>query len=167
MKIDTNFNNVDSKTMGDFLEIGTYPRCKSVSAKWTKSRKGTLGLQITWEDAETKGVTNETRWLTAGTMPYFKGWAKDVLAIELDSDMINEKVFIGRYAKVVVKTQKNNPEYTETVSMENKELMRHNKLTKASQGADSRMPSDIQEENQSNSGNNNGGGDYINDDVPF
>jgi|GEM_PF-2437834 len=182
MELPFDFGGVESKTLGEFLPEGKF-ECRVKEAKMKRSsRKGTPFIELTWEcveEGDLKGaVTIERKYLTKATAPYLKGWSHKVMNVHLGNKRINEKIYEGRFAKIVVQ------EYEETYEGETKTrqnvdswksdmYFKHNKEIDGSTNASNETIEDIpQEASVENNSSNDGDGGYNPadedfDDLPF
>lgn len=165
MKLDQNLGAVEAKTVGAFLPEGVF-ECKVKEVRWGRSaQKGTLYLELVWEciDGDLKGSTaRERKFLTDGTLPYFKGWSQSVMNVTLNSNSINEALYVNRVAQIkIVKftPEGYDKERTDVNSFKTTNLKwfeAYNKPVDGSQGAKNETPNSIKPDD-SNGGNSGGG----------
>lgn len=179
MILNLKLNEVESKQLGESLPLGQY-ECVCSDVRWGRSaQKGTLYLALTWkcvEEGEFKGQTvTEFKWITDGTLPWFKGWAEN-LGVLFKGSGINERAFVGRYARVNV-DEEEQEQYDGSIKMRRKveswrsnENGSHNKKIDGSHGAAQITPEQIQQDQSQSSGYENRVDtttSVTDDDVPF
>ncbi len=173
MQFDFSFDEVEEKTLGDFLPEGQF-ECKCVKAEWGKSSKaGTLFLALHWEcieDGDFRGKqTIERKYMTPATLPYVKGWSHN-MGVILDGKSVNEEAYVGRYALVKIKEVENDGydnkkrEVNSWISQINASK---NKRVSGSVGASKITPSDIKQEESGSNRYSDGAPMPSDDDVPF
>jgi len=168
MQFDTDLGKIESKEMGGFLPIGTYEcKCTKVSFHRTAGKK-TLYLKIEWESIGGEGTTTEKKWITEASLPYLKGWSEGVMNVKFTGTLLNEKLYVGRHAKVQVqdKGEYEGKAMTESISSFSEDNGGRNKPVEGSTGASKEKADDVKVDVSKNSGDADSGSGYNNDSPP-